>query len=103
MHNLTSNGLPKIVVFARSGLIKENVIMNPVKQALKNTRFPEAPGHHDMSANSPLRENSFLKTYHFGVNRHTLDITATFFCKFSTIENTPLYLDALNLTKGRIQ
>jgi hypothetical protein len=49
--------------------------MNPVKQVLSNTQFPEA-----------------LK-----------GITATFFCKFSTIENTPLYRDALNLTQERIQ
>ena len=77
--------------------------MNPVKQELNNTQVPEALSHHDMSAYPPLRENHFRKTYLFGVNGHTLDITATFFCKFSTIENAPLYLDALKLMKGRIQ
>jgi hypothetical protein len=92
-----------MVVIARSGLIKENVSMNTVDQVLNNTQFPEAPGHLDMSAYPPLRENSYLKTYLFGINGHTLDITATFFCKFSSIENTPMYLDALNLTQGRIQ
>ena len=103
MHNRTSNGLPKAVVFTRSGLIKEQVSMNPIDQALNNIQFPETLSHHDMSAYPPLRENPFRKPYLLGGNGHTLDITVTFFCKFSSIENTPMYLDALNLTQERIQ
>ena len=77
--------------------------MNPIDQALNNIQFPETLSHHDMSAYPPLRENPFRKPYLFGGNGHTLDITATFFCKFSSIENTPMYLGALNLTQERIQ
>ena len=77
--------------------------MNPVKKALNDTQLPVAPIHQEMSVYSSLREDSFSKAHLLGANGRALDINATLFCNFSSIENTPLYLDAQNLTKGRIQ